>query len=245
MREFTESAQFRALASSHLLPSSLEDMGDTLINYLNSSRLGGLARNLAAEYADAGRYTTIPSSTPPRPVKLPSPLMNAIKAADLTNPIDPSARLVMCEAIARGNMAFSIGKVSSKDSQISYRRGTETPRYGRVLHIIGELQDGPDDVVGRSFVVVERYRQLSDLDEQKDPYWTHPILGEQGYQICRTVYDAFEDGVDTIRAEDIIGHIATCPLKSSDQELLEKPCLVTVQLDRVSNHDVHAYESGP
>lgn len=216
-----------------MLPAAVAPMGETLVNYLNSSRLGGLARNIADEYADAGRYTTIPSSTPPRPVKLPAVLLQAIQAADPVNPVNASARLVMCEAIARGNMEFSIGKVSSKNSQISYRMEDGRARYGRVLHVIGELQNGPADVIKRSFAVVERYRPLSDVDGPKDPYWTHPILGREGYQICRTVYESFEEGVDTIRAEDIIGHIGTCPLVLPNQEQLQEPSLVTVQLDRV------------
>lgn len=216
-----------------MLPASVADMGETLVNYLDSSRLGGLARNLAAEYADADCYVTIPSSTPPRPVTLPGVLLKAIQEADTDKPIDARARLVMCEAIARGNMEFSIGKVSSKNSQISYRLADGLPRYGQILHVIGELQGGPGDVIGRSFVVVERYRPLSNIDEPKDLYWTHPILGGAGYQLCRTVYHSFEVGVDTIRAEDIIGHIATCPLVLPNQQQLQEPCLVTVQLDRV------------
>lgn len=164
-------------------------------------------------------------------MKLPITVVEPLHAAHPQNLA--GFRMVMCETVARGNMNFSLGRVSSLDSQISYRTKGGEIRYGRIFQILGELQDGRTAVIKRSFVLVERYTPLSPVDEPKDPYWRHSLVGKDGYQMCRAVYYEFMEGMDTIRAEDIIGHIAICPLDDSDQTSFTSRAIVTVQLDRV------------
>lgn len=226
MRKFSVNSQLRGLASSGMLPPEVSPMGQTLNDFLESSRLGGLGRNLAAEYADPSQYTVVPAE-PLRLISVPPRILQAMALVTPTSP--PKQKMAMCEMVMRGNMEFSIGKRSSLNSQISYRSINKEVRYGRIFQILQE----PDSKYGtkRTFVVAERYQLLNIDDNARDPYWNHPLLGKDGYQMCRLVYSQFSPDFDVFLADDIIGHVAICPIGQLPSYLL--PLIVTVQLDRV------------
>jgi hypothetical protein len=76
--------------------------------------------------------------------------------------------------------------------------------------------------VVRTYFAIKRYCELEDSEALQDPYREYPYLS------VRLRYDKFETKPYVIAKEEVIAHIATCPVQEQEKELM-----VIVSLDGV------------
>lgn len=234
MNMFSASSQLKGQVLTNL-PADLEPLGDIIRDRLDSSESGGLARDAPSGHFNTSKWQPIPIRASDDGAEFPTEYLNILRRAYPQHP--PAPRLIPCHALVKSGMDFSTGVQSAHDSQISYKRG-ETVEFGRINTILVEKIDDPVNPgalsFGRTFLLVERYEQLATDEGTKDPFGSHPLVGRNGYNLARILYDNFSDDVHVIQAADIIGHIARCSLHKGDPAVFAKPVFVAVQLDRVS-----------
>lgn len=229
-------------AASHLksqvlpnLPSDLAGLGDIVSDHLSSSAFGGLARDTSFGNYNNHHWQPIPADPSDDGTTFPHDLFEILKNTVPGTP--PSHRLIPCLTMVKSGMKFSVGSRSAHDSQICYKGPTGTFEFGRINSIMVENADGqtgPAVRWGRIFLIVEQYETLDPRDAANDPFRSHPLVGDTGYNLARILYDSFVDRPRVIEALNIVGHIARCSLEKGLPFHYRKPAFVAVQLDRVS-----------
>lgn len=209
------------------LDPQLAELAALLGRHFESSSLGGLGRtkDLAGPFTSSWQLSQEsgePTAIPPRVWASFVSILPGLRE---------TSQVTLCNSITRGGIKFSTGRLSSRDSQISYYGGGGGLRFGRIHTIVS---DGTHDVTGIA-ICVERYSELSPFDATKDPFRRHWMVGERGHRLFQMVYDSFEDAIDVIKANDIIGHIGRCRVSHEEGQSFENPPIITIQLDRVSS----------
>lgn len=229
-------------AASHLkgevlpnLPSDLAEMRGIVQEHLSSSAFGGLARDTTAGHFNNQQWLPIPADPSDNGSHFPADLFQILKKGVSGTP--PSRRLIPCHSMTKSGMVFSTGSKSARDSQICYRRPSGDFEFGRINSILVEGGDQIQPALrspGRIFLLVEQYEPLHAEDATKDPFRSHPLVGDKGYNLVRILYDNFIDQISVIEAADVVGHIARCSLDEGVPFRYAKPAFVAAQLDRVS-----------
>lgn len=240
MNMFSASSQLKGQVLVNL-PSDLEPLGDIIRDRLDTSESGGLGRDTPSGHVNTSKWKPFPIRASDDGAAFPTKYLGILRKAYPQHP--PAPRLIPCDTVAKSGMDFSTGVTSAHNSQISYKRLGGIVEFGRINTILVENINDPSNEplkpkavsFGRTFLVVERYEKLATSETEKDPFGSHPLVGRNGYNLARILYDNFEDQVDVIQAEDIIGHIARCSLHKGDPAIFTKPVFVAVQLDRVNN----------
>ncbi|KAG8939771.1 hypothetical protein FRC04_005977 [Tulasnella sp. 424] len=233
MTKFSMASEIKSLESRGELPLELHSLAAELQEFISSSEAGGLARNVFTPHSsDLQTWSVASYTTPPS-----AHLRQKIREYLIQLGVQPRGSLLAINCLSRGNLNFSTGRRSSRDSQISYLIPKPTSGQeiyvGRIKSIIGEGRTSYEDgqmSLSRIFVIVERYESLSPEDRPNDPYDNHPMLGREGYNLCCLFYDSFSPKLDVIEAHNIIGHVSRCVLDPTVFGI-SQPIIVAVQLD--------------
>ncbi|KAG8903983.1 hypothetical protein FRB99_002432 [Tulasnella sp. 403] len=223
-RAFSATSQINGIIEGDYLPSEGQGVGKLVQQFMSSSRLGGLGRNTSIDFQNRGTWEAI---GPLHPTLVPPDIHKALCEAYPGSP--PAKQLAQCEVITHSGMRFSVGKRSAHDSHVCYQstagQATEL-RFGQIHSILVETCPSGTN---RIFVVIQRYQPLSTIDEEKDIYGNHPLIGKKGYNLCRIVYDSLLNSWDMVEANALLGHIARfVPVdrnfiaKTVEDNLLEK-----------------------
>ena len=123
---------------------------------------------------------------------------------------------------------FATKRESKGDAQILFRirstDGTTVTAAGQIDTIFRHKYREPvsgTEVVPSHFAV-QRYRESDDVDVPQDPYRRYPRLD------VRLCYNKFEDQPYVVTNDEIVSHLATCPVLRG-----EKTFMMVINLDRV------------
>lgn len=223
-------SNLRALFAWDELPGSLRQFKDHLQTLLGAKYRGGLARDTANISLDP----LTPSWTVHQGalLDLPDPQYTVLSASIACNP--PISRLVnVCSELSVGNISYKTASQSYHDSRILYCLADGSEHVGIIRMIFEEVTKGRPEG-NRIFLLMKRYDNIDEgEDALNDLFSRHPLLGKNGYDICRLHY-ATTSFSDTILADNIVSHVSICPYEDESHTFL-KDTLVSVVLDRVSD----------
>lgn len=235
MNMFSAASQLKSQVLPNL-PPELAELGEVVSDHLSLSAFGGLARDTTSGHFNTPHWIPIPANPSDDGSDFPNDLFEVVKNAFPGTP--PSRRLVPCLTMVKSGMKFSVGSKSARDSQICYKGPAGDFEFGRINTIIvesGNSHTRPElRRWGRIFLLVEQYEHMDSADTNKDPFRSHPLVGDTGYNLARILYDNFADHLRVIEASAIVGHIARCSLEEGIPFRYRKAAFVAVQLDRVS-----------
>jgi hypothetical protein len=153
--------------------------------------------------------------------------------SELLNATEPSpsfnGRVQDVDRLVFRGIEFSNVKASKGNAQILFR--SSQPGVGDNITMVGQIDSIflhqrhiPPSTKGivEHFLVVRKYRDFNAEEASRDWYRKYPRAGAW---MC---HDSFEDKVWVIKKDDLIAHVATCPMK-----VAEGRWKVIVSLDRV------------
>lgn len=146
-------------------------------------------------------------------------------SSDITNGSHISPDVQFLQKITLKGTMFSTSRSSLNNSLVNFCCAPGgTFRAGRIASIFLHTRSGPGGTTVREhFISVIAFQQLSAEEAKTDPYLKYPLLD------VRLYHDNLVQETTVVKADDIISHIATCPVQVDSK----KYC-IAISLDRVS-----------
>jgi hypothetical protein len=236
MRSFCEAAAFKSLIHNQRFPQGLDQLTALLEKKISTHYNGRLDADSPRSFNN-WNATLYDLDTPSH-----HRLNEAERAAIVSAfPTFLGATNYACSQLLHQRATYApismrdLGRdKGGKNSSIIFKYAQER-YFGRIIRIVCDSSVNPASATkiglgpqASVVIVIEKYRTLTEVDMEQDPYLQFPELD------CRLVYKSFgtPPTLLAISYTDIIAHVARCPFVDAENRLSEE-CLVLLSLDRV------------
>lgn len=237
MRTFCRGANLKAMLYErvNMAAGTEKALMDTIMTAFDKAFPTVFRGSLSKDLLGLGRDGMEETLTQWIPNKAESELDPVVYAAlsELLNATEPNpsfnGRVQDVARLVFRGVEFSNAEASKGNAQILFR-GSQ-PGIGNNTTMVGQIDSiflherciAPSTkTIAEHFLVVRKYRDFSAEEASRDWYRKYPRAGAW---MC---HDSFKDKVWVIKKDDLIAHVATCPMK-----VAEGRWKVFISLDRV------------
>jgi hypothetical protein len=212
-REFVMAARLKALVEQGSLSEGL-------------GQFGGLARDYLGGKLPGKVESGWKSSRGTFPI-VPEPDISTLLStwAKSQGNMSPPRLIYKCSKIQQGNVVYAHYRHSTGDSCVLFSHPSIAgPHPARIDNIVEDSENG------RLLLTIRPYIPLSADDSAFDPYWAHPLIGQEGAAIARLYYDTVSPIALVVEPCNLISHVAVCNFYD---RRISKGCVAVLSLDLV------------
>jgi hypothetical protein len=219
-------SNLEALLHEPTISASLGAVGSITQEFL-ASRFSGTPELLCDSW--------VPTPTRKDAVLLEQDLYDCMARAFASrNQPPPNGRQVPCSRIQHGHLTYQPFSLSAGNSNVLFEYpGSHNRLYAGQIESIYFTPSDTGAATRQITLVARVLKPLNELDLQRDPYHSHPLIGRAGYALARLYYDELDyEHAYILEPKHIIGHMATCRF-NDENKVFSAPCVTVLSLDLV------------